>query len=100
MQQTQELLIEEEKECTRMNIAKSLYDHECLPREVCVQPVPQCHSEPKHKPKIWMGTKVLKNQTTQSDPILDKDYCVFATPLEEYALKCVTHFPQIWTVRS
>ena len=73
------MLREEEKEHTRINIVKSLYNGEWLPRKVCVQPVPQPHPEPEHKPKIWMGTKILKNQATQSDPILDEDYCFICT---------------------
>ena len=66
-----------------------------------MQSAPQPHPEPEHKPKIWMGTKALKDQATQPDPILKEDYCDVFTPcrrdMPPYMAKT---FPPIWTGRN
>ena len=58
-----------------------------------MQPVPQPHPEPEHKPKIWIGIKVLKDQTAQPDPIPKEDYCNVCYP-------CRRIGPHTWQIFS
>ena len=81
-QQPQDVIVEE-KESTLINITKSTIDNKWLPRCISVQPVPQPCPGPKSKPRIWLGTKMLKNKAAKSEPIPDGDYCTICTPSDK-----------------
>ena len=100
LQQPQEILREEEMECTRINIAKSVCDNEWLPRKVHVQPVPQSNPEPELKPKIWMGPKFLRTCQHNLIPYLKRTITLFAPLVERYALVHGKTSSPIWTGRN
>ena len=69
------------RENTKNDNAQSQSNIEDMPSKVSAQPIPQPHADPnQQRLKIWMGTKMLKEQATQSLLEPKKEHCYICTP--------------------